>query len=319
MTGQIEIERDEKIQLHIKGTLKSITRWVTTHEQGISEWLKNTRRAYLPDRANILPQSRVTVLLFKDKTKNGEARIGLLDVGGLTLEDIEKWNVWQDPEASVRSITTERLEETQGNGGKAYMYNLFLGPSRIIGIKNNLKNCKGFVGKQDSEERGTPGFIPNITEGKNAPIKSFMDELSSILEPYDLNFHDLPEDIKDALTERNAFTLVEGIHPKRYDDQIPADILIGKIVKNPQALLPLENLKIYVAHNGRLINNGKILTIEQLQPYQDFEVPKVYEIPENLPDEHNKLHSTNADGTKPKGSLILYTSRKDISKRLKNR
>lgn len=319
MTEQIEIERDEKIQLHIKGTLKSITRWVTIHEQGISEWLKNTRRAYFPDRADILPQYRVAVLLLKDKTKDSEARIGLLDVGGLSLEDIEKWSVWQDPEASVRSITTERIEETQGNGGKAYMYNLFVGPARIIGIKNNIKNCKGFVGKPDSEERGTPGFIPNIAEGKNAPIKSFMDELSSILKPYELNFHDLPDDIKDALTERNAFTLVEGIHPKRYDDKIPAEILIEKIVKNPQALLPLENLKVYVAHNGELINNGKILTIETLQPYSGFETRRVLEIPESLPDEHKNLQSTTANGTKPKGSLILYTSRKDISKRLKNR
>lgn len=85
MTEQIEIERDKKIQLHIKGTLKSITRWVTIHEQGIAEWLKNTRRTYFPDRANVLPQHRVAVLLLKDKTKDGEARIGLLDVGGLTL------------------------------------------------------------------------------------------------------------------------------------------------------------------------------------------------------------------------------------------
>jgi len=316
LTEQISIERDGKIRLHIKGTLKSVTRWVTTHEQGIAEWLKNTRRAYFPDRANVAKQHWVAVLLLKDQTHEG-ARIGLLDVGGLTLEDIEKWCVWQDPEASERTTTTERIEETQGNGGKAYMYNLFMGPARILGVQNDIKNCKGFVGERDTEERGTPGFMPSIQGGKNAST-SFLDEIADVLEPYDLTLHDLPEDVKGALSQRCAFTLVEGIRPKGYE-KIPVEDLIQKIIKNPQALSPLEQLNVYVFHNGLMVNEKKPLQIEPLPPYPGFDVQRVIEIPESLPDESNILQSTIAGGTKPLGRLILYTSKKDISKRFKYR
>lgn len=239
-------------------------------------------------------------------------------MGGLTSVDIEKWSVWQDPEASIRNSTKEHIEETQGNGGKAYMCNLFNGPARILGIKNNVKNCKGFIGEPDSEERGTPGFMPNIVEGKNASVQSFWDELEIALNLYNLNFFDLPEDVKDALNEQCSFTLVEGIQPKRFENKIQVDDLLEKIKKNPQASIPLESLKIYVFHNGNLMNDGKTLTIDSLPPFPSFEKPRIYDIPEFLP-ENNKLTSTTAEGTKSKGKLILYTTKKDISKRFSYR
>ena len=115
----MSIDRDENIIFHEEGTLNAVTRWVSSHDEGIAELLKNTRRAYQVDRANVSEQDRVSLLLLKDQNQNGLARIGVLDVGGATIEDLERWKIWQDPEASSRgSSLTE--EETQGNGGKAY-------------------------------------------------------------------------------------------------------------------------------------------------------------------------------------------------------
>jgi len=61
----MSIERDEQIRFHELGTLISLTRWIRTHDEGVAEWLKNARRAYQQDRANVAEQHRTAVLLFK--------------------------------------------------------------------------------------------------------------------------------------------------------------------------------------------------------------------------------------------------------------
>src|SRR5712692_7992856 len=114
------IERDPNIKFHEQGTLNSVTRWIGAHDEGLAEWFKNVRRAYQSDRADVAEQHRAAVLLLRDATDSGPARIGLLDVGGATLEDVTAWSTWQDPEASRRSPDLQE-EESQGNGGKAYI------------------------------------------------------------------------------------------------------------------------------------------------------------------------------------------------------
>ena len=115
------IERNEVIKFHERGTLEAVTRWIANHHDGLSEWLKNVRRQYQVDRANVHEGHRVAVLLLQDAKGGRAARIGVLDVGGATLEDVTAWSTWQDPEASRRGSVMQE-EETQGNGGKAYMF-----------------------------------------------------------------------------------------------------------------------------------------------------------------------------------------------------
>ena len=98
----MSIERDKEIVFHEEGTLNAVTRWISSHDEGIAEWLKNARRAYQPDRGSVADTDRVAVILLKDSDTHGAGRIGLLDVGGATLEDLETWSVWQDPQASSR-------------------------------------------------------------------------------------------------------------------------------------------------------------------------------------------------------------------------
>jgi hypothetical protein len=86
------IERVGKIFFDDQGTLMASTRWISTHDEGIAEWLKNARRAYQVDRSDVEEPDRICILLFKDADASGAARIGLLDVGGMTLEDIETWS-----------------------------------------------------------------------------------------------------------------------------------------------------------------------------------------------------------------------------------
>jgi hypothetical protein len=302
------IERNETIRFHEQGTLDAVTRWIAGHSHGIAEWMKNVRRQYQIDRANVSEEHRVAVLLLQDARDGRPARIGMLDVGGATLEDVTAWSTWQDPDASRRGSKLEE-EDTQGNGGKAYMYRLFVGPTRIIGVKDRRRNCKGFDGEQGTVERGTPGWIPSISSGRDVEISSFDAELASVLRPYGLSANDLPHRVRTAITARQAFTLVEGEQPTSlYKGRIDADDLIAKIVRHEQSTLSLEQVDFFAIHNGKLLNDGKKLVLPPITPYPELDSPVVHAIPPELPLENGQMVSTNEGGTKEDGRLILHTS-----------
>lgn len=311
------IERVGKIFFDDLGTLTASTRWISTHDEGIAEWLKNTRRAYQIDRAKVLEQDRICLLLFKDSDVNNPARIGLLDVGGATLEDIETWSKWNDPQASSRGSSLVE-EETQGNGGKAYMYSLFTGPSRILGVVDRSRNCQGFDGPPKTLVRGTPGFMPSVAEGREVHDVDCESELKRNLLCFGLEYSDLPSDFRKALERRQRFTLVEGQSPvNSYHGKIDAPSLIQRVLRHDQTTLAIQQMRIYAIHNGVTLNEGKPLELEAIRPYPGLEGPFVFEIPEELVDDDGVPQSTTQGDTKPRGRLILSTSEYNMPARHK--
>ncbi len=302
------IERDSSIKFHELGTLNSVTRWMSLHDEGLGEWLKNTRRAYQVDRANVDENCRAAVLLFRDANASDPARIGLLDVGGATLEDVSAWSTWQDPSASSRGSGMME-EQTQGNGGKSYMYRLFRGPARILGVRNKKLNCKGFDGPPGSLDRGIPGFMPNKASAENLPDVSCGVVLGQALKPYDVAIEELPREFQEALRQLQAFTLVEGVDPNGfYKGRIDAEDLVQKILRHDQATLAVQQIRVYALHNGHLMNDGKALELEPIPPYLGFEQPVVHEVPDELADPSGNVQSTTLAGQRPRGRLILHTS-----------
>lgn len=312
------IERDSEIKFHEQGTLNAVTRWISSHDEGLAEWLKNTRRAYQGDRAGVSEGDRCALLLLRSAEGDRPGRIGLLDVGGATVEDVTAWSTWQDPQASSRSADVVE-EETQGNGGKAYMFRLFRGPTRILGVRDGKRNSKGFEGAAASVERGTPGFVPNAAEGREVPIASIDAELRIALEPYGVAPQDLPEEVYRAICSREAFTLVEGIDPVDvYRGQIDAEDLIRKTVRHEQATLALQQVAIYAMHGRAPLEGGKPLTLPPIPPYFDLEGPFISEIPDELPLPAGQMVSTTEGGAKGRGRLILMTSRENMHFAYKN-
>jgi len=311
----VPIERDSEIEFHELGTLRSVTRWITQHDEGVAELLKNARRAYQADRANVAEPHRAAVLLLQDTSSSGPARIGLLDVGGATNEDLRRWTTWQDPDAASRGSGVQE-EETQGNGGKAYMYKLFKGQARILGVRNGRTNCKGFEGESNSLDRGWPGYMPNVRDGDDRIVESWEDELRTVLNPYGVVMSGLPPDVVTALRTREAFTLVEGIDPidvsPVWNGVISADELIQRVLRHEQSTLAVEQVRPYAIQNGRLLNEGRPLKLEDITPYSGFERPLIHEIPEELPDDDGIQQSTTADGEKPRGKLTIKTSRDNM-------
>ncbi len=314
----MSIERNEPINFHAKGTLDAVTRWIATHPEGIAEWFKNVRRQYQIDRANVAEEQRTAVLLLRDERAGRPARIGVLDVGGATLEDVTAWSTWDDPEASHRGSGLQE-EQTQGNGGKAYMYRLFSGTARILGVRDRRRNCKGFEGPSGSVERGTPGWIPNVVEGREVEISSLDGELRNALKPYDISIEDLPSRVLAAIKSRGSFTLVEGEHPTElYKGRIDAEDLLAKVVRQEQSMLCFEQVDFFAMHNGRLLNEGKKLLLPAITPYPGFDGPIVYEIPDQLPLENGQSVSSTEGGTRPRGRLTLHTSSENMPAAYKN-
>lgn len=311
------IERNEPIRFHEKGTLEAVTRWIAAHHDGVAEWLKNVRRQYQVDRANVAENHRVAALLLQDSREGKPARIAVLDVGGATLEDVTAWSTWQDTSASHRGSGLQE-EETQGNGGKAYMYRLFSGQSRIFGIRDRRRNSKGFEGELGTVERGTPGWMPNLVAGRDVQISSFDAELRHILEPYGLSIADLPGPLQSAIAARKSFTLVEGESPIIiYKGQIDADEFICKVVRHEQSTLCLEQVDVFAIHNGRVLNDGKKLELPPIIPYPGIDSPAVHEVPDQLKLDSQTV-STTEGGTKPKGRLILHTSLENMPNAYRN-
>jgi len=318
MKKKITIERNEPIRFHEQGTLEAVTRWIATHHDGIAEWLKNVRRQYQVDRANVAENHRVAALLLQDARNGKPARIGVLDVGGATLEDVTAWSTWQDTAASHRGSGLQE-EETQGNGGKAYMYRLFAGPARILGIRNRRRNCKAFAGDAGTVERGTPGWMPSLAAGRDVEISSFEAEVRQAVEPYGISIASLPESLRTAIKARKSFTLVEGESPVGlYKGQIDADDFVAKAVRHEQSTLCLEQVEVFAIHNGRILNECKKLELPPIIPYPGIDSPVVHEIPEQLELDNGKAVSTTEGGTKTKGRLILHTSLENMPNAYRN-
>lgn len=307
----MSIERNESIRFHEKGTLQAVTRWMSAHHDGVAEWFKNVRRQYQFDRANVAEEHRVALLLLRDERDGKSARIGLLDVGGATLEDVTAWSTWQDPEASSRGSALPE-EETQGNGGKAYMFRLFSGAARILGVRERRRNCKGFEGPQDSVERGTPGWMPTVAAGREVEISSVEGELRQAIRPFGLDIEDLPIQLRSAIGARHAFTLVEGEGPVGlYKGRIDQEDLISKVVRHEQSTLCLEQVAFFAAHNGRLLAGGKPLELPSIVPYPGLDSPVVVTIPDLLSLDGAQV-STTEGGTRERGRLILHTSAENM-------
>jgi len=312
------IERNEEIRFHEQGTLDAVTRWIVAHHDGLAELFKNVRRQYQIDRANVEENHRVAVLLLQDAKDGNPARIGVLDVGGATLEDVTAWSTWDDPGASRRGSRVDE-EETQGNGGKAYLYRLFAGPTRILGVRERRRNCKGFDGEPGTVERGTPGWIPSVAAGREMEISSFQAELRQALQPYGILIDDLPPGVRAAIVKREAFTLVEGEQPVGlYKDRIDADDLIAKVIRHEQSTLCLEQVDFFAIHKGRLLNDGRKLVPPPITPYPGLDSPSVCEIPEQLALDNGEMVSTTEGGTRDSGRLTLHTSAENMQAAWRN-
>jgi hypothetical protein len=126
----------------------------------------------------------------------------------------------------------------------------------------------------------------------------------------------MPAQMQEALRARQAFTLVEGVDPADVRrGRIDAQTLIERLLCHDQAVLAVQQLRVFAIHNGRLLRDGRSLELAPITPYPGFEAERVFSIPETLPSgEEGQPLSTTRGGARPTGRLILRTSDQNMDR-----
>lgn len=298
---------DGETSIHREGAIRHLIATMQSHENGLPEWAKNSADAYV--RIDTTPQMRVVVLIFNHGHSARPSSVGCLDFIGMSSRDIEQYfRVWADPNAARAGTSVTDLQGGHGNGGKAYMVQMFQDYSMLYTVKEE-KGCKyGVPG--DSVQFG---YVPDQTKGRDFPVRNLWDALNAALAEMDLKYEALPTAAKQSFENGEGFTFVRGVNPRDYGPTIPVRQLLERIVNHHQMVRTLELCEVYVIVNGRLYNKGRPLALPHIPPLEGAEEPREITIPDSLIDPLSEREvSTTEGGRYPTGKLILRTSNTDM-------
>lgn len=213
-----------------------LSRYFNTHKKGLPEWMKNAREVYL---SREVPEDERWVIVNYLAPRAGKpATLECIDYGGISGDEIEKdYMDWANPEAATRGGKLVEVEGGQGNGGKAYLRQMFE-HGYFISIDEGKLSVVSFL----DEKKHELGFIPNVPIGKNnsddntaVPTRKYaLDWLKAI-----------------GLPAEHNITIVRGVSPIK-----PIDIntLIEEIQQHPQARQTIRTCKVLL-YPRRCINS----------------------------------------------------------------
>jgi hypothetical protein len=277
----------------------------------LPEWIKNSSDMYA--RRNAAPDESVIVALLGDaKAGTAMARVGCLDFGGMSTQDIEtRFRQWADPNASAGG---EKVEGGHGNGGKCYMAQLFSSHALIHTVQAGRGNRYGF-------KAGSfiPGYFPSKAEGRGFVVADAEAELNAALKPFGIGLADLPEASQAAFAKSGNFTLVMGVGAKHLNKgKIPAAKWVEALEGHQQMIRSIDRNEIYVLHNGKVLPNADPLDLPEIPPIAGAAAPRVIQIPDKLIDP--KTDEEVATGAEAGTSrLVLKTSEVSMRWSLKGR
>ena len=307
MTTFFEYTPDEQQAIHVPGAIGHLVSPVQSHENGLPEWAKNSSDAYVREGAS--PQERVVLLVFDNGGPTRTPSISCLDFVGMTSDDIELYfRVWADPNAARAQSLADDIQGGHGNGGKAYMVNMF-------GDHAVLHTVMGGLGCSYGVRAGTYnfGYVPNPSDGRDFPVPDAQSRLNTVLGQVGLAIENLPPGAQESFRSRRRFTLVRGAAPKDYGRSIPVQHLLDRIVSHHQMVRTLQLCSVYVAVNGHVYDRGRALSLPSIPPLAGGEIPREVPIPKTLRDPNTQMEvSTTDDGRYLTGKLVLRTSDKNM-------
>ena len=280
---------------------------------GLPEWMKNSSDAY--DRAATEGNDRVIVVIFATgKRKKEVAVLACLDFVGMNSTDLtSKLARYGDPEASGSG---PQVVGGHGNGGKLFAVGGFKGGAIWRTVKDGLRNEYGLANP------GRPDLaflLDELGDIKDRPSVDMGDALEAWLGELNLSTSDLPGVARQVAKTANGLTMITGFGPDQ-SNQPPEATILGALRSHSQCRTPLETTRVFVIADGKLLNGGNPLVLEQIDPYQGFSEPRLIPIPSTLKDpDGQSLVETGADGKSD--VLNLRTSAKQMasSKTLRGR
>ncbi len=297
----------DAVSIHPEGAIRLMIAPIQSHENGLPEWTKNSADAYV--RSEAVPERRVIVLIFDYRERSRPPSIACLDFVGMTSHHIERYfRIWADPNAARADTAVGDLQGGHGNGGKAYMVQMFQDYALLHTVKGS-RGCKYGV----PDGRLQFGYVPDPRSGRDFTIRSLREELNTSLADVGLHYDSLPIVARRSLDSGDGFTLVRGVSPRHYGRSIPVRQLLERIMNHHQMIRTLQLCQVYAIVNGRVYNGGQPLTLPPIPPLEGAEVPHEILIPETLRDPVSETNvSTTESGQYPIGKLILRTSNTDM-------
>ena len=264
-----------------------IARYFNSHKKGLPELLKNAREAYLGANEN----NRHIVINYMRDTE--PKYLECVDFVGISGSEIEKrYLEWAKPDAGPVSSQSGQSEGGQGNGGKAYLRQLF-DKGYFISICDGQLSVVGFA----DVKKYVLDFLPNVATGKDSTgDNSLLPRIRSDAAWW-LRKYGLPLD--------HNITIVRGVTPKK---PIDVERLLTDIQQFPQARETLRtcDVEFYV---NRIRNTD--LKVVDPRLHADFPEPITIAIPKELTIGSYKV-KTCAEPTFPSGQLALMVASKPL-------
>lgn len=268
-----------------------LTRVYNSHKKGLPEWLKNGREVYL--RKNIGKEKRFIVVNYHEGNSPKTTFLECIDFAGISGDEIENaYLEWANPEAAPKGLKAGEVEGGQGNGGKAYLREMFDtgyfvsicgGKLSVVSFRDPKKYLLDFV---PDEEKGKD------TDGDNPTLPEIRKSAAAWVEAYEL-------------PPKTNVTIVRGLEPKK---PIDPGRLLEDIQQFPQARETIRTCRVHFYVNGRF---RRELAIAEPPLNPAFPNPIKIPIPLTLPLESKVVKTARPPDFLP-GELELRVSAKPL-------
>lgn len=269
-----------------------LARVFNSHKKGVPEWMKNAREAYL--RKGIEKRGdRVAVIHYHESKVPGRTWLECIDFVGISGTDIEnRYLEWANPEAAIMGLKPGEAEGGQGNGGKAYLRQMFE-KGYFISICGGKLSVVSFT----DPKKYILDFVPDTKggkdcEGDSAVLAGIRKYAAEWLEAYEL-------------PANHNITIVRGVGPTK---PIDPDRLLEDIQQFPQARETIRACRVHFYVN---LAFKRELAVAQPQLHPAFPKPIKIPVPLTLQLGATKVQTAWPPDFPP-GDLELYVSARPL-------
>lgn len=306
-----EFQFDPTIPIDVENTLFQLLGTFQSVKDGLPELVKNAKDQYV--RLGIVDREERQIVVLADSK---DESIAVLDFGGATLADFDRWKTWSDPNAS-QAVDGMEIEGGHGNGGKAFMTRGSLTDSSMESCTGGRRTKMGYR----NNDRATR-FRPGHAKEAGVLIKDLAESdpkkrLEKSLRGLGCSYTALPVQARAVFEKRKSFTLVQvnGVrdweHRRARTLQQTLHGLPRALKEHAQAAMTVDSCSVWVIVDGKVITQSP-LSPEYPVPLAGFENLPPIPIPDELIDPEGGEPVATGDGDATSKYLQLRTSTRHL-------
>jgi len=282
---------ENKTRIH-PAAIDLLARVFNSHKKGLPEWMKNAREAYLRKRIDYRDK-RIIILNYHESKAPERVWLECIDFVGISGSDIEnKYIEWANPNVAVDGLRPGEVEGGQGNGGKAYLRQMFH-KGYFVSIYSGKLSIVSFT----DPKKYVLDFVPDEKNGKDVENDSV--ELPGIRQSA-ANWNEAYD-----LPAGHNITIVRGVWPTK---PIDPDRLLEEIQQSPQARQTIRACRVLFYICGAF---KRELSVAEPALHPAFPKPLRYPIPLTLPIESAEVQTARLPDFPP-GELELCVAARSL-------